>query len=83
MFADPECLKISNVCELQQLICSEAICGYQVRGKIPFDPNIISLNNINLTGLHCVNRCLVRIRCHAGTCMLDYTDLCLIQISFC
>lgn len=29
--------------ELRELLCSGAIRGYQVRGKIPFDPNILLL----------------------------------------
>ena len=33
--------RISNVCELRELLCSGAIRGYQVRYKIPFDPNIL------------------------------------------
>ena len=33
--------RISNVGELRELLCSEAIRRYQVRGKMPFDPNII------------------------------------------
>ncbi len=33
--------RISNVRELRELLRSGAIRGYQVRGKIPFDPNII------------------------------------------
>ena len=33
--------RISNVWELRELLCNGAIRGYQVRGKIPFDPNII------------------------------------------
>ena len=32
---------ISNVWELWKLLCSGAIRGYQVRGKILFDPNTI------------------------------------------
>ena len=33
--------RIPNVRELWELLCSGAIRGYQVRGKIPFDPDII------------------------------------------
>ena len=33
--------RIPNVRELRELLCSGAIRGYQVRGKRPFDPNII------------------------------------------
>ena len=33
--------RIPNVRELWELLCSGAIRGYQVRGKIFFDPNII------------------------------------------
>ena len=33
--------RIPNVRELWELLCSGAIRGYQVRGKIPFDPNIM------------------------------------------
>ena len=33
--------RIPNVRELWELLCNGAIRGYQVRGKIPFDPNII------------------------------------------
>ena len=34
--------RIPNVRELRELLCSGAIRGYQVRGKRPFDPNLIS-----------------------------------------
>ena len=33
--------RIPNVRELRELLCSGAIRGYQVRGKILFAPNII------------------------------------------
>ena len=33
--------QIPNVRELREQLCCEAIRRYQVRGKIPFDPNII------------------------------------------
>jgi len=29
---------------LRELLCSGAIRRYQVRGKMPFDPNIIYIN---------------------------------------
>ena len=32
--------RIPNVRELREQLCCEAIRGYQVRGKIPFAPNI-------------------------------------------
>ena len=33
--------RISNVLELRELFYSGAIRGYQMRGKIPFDPHIL------------------------------------------
>jgi hypothetical protein len=33
--------RIPNVLELRELFYSGAIRGYQMRGKIPFDPHII------------------------------------------
>ena len=38
--------RISNVRELREQLRCEAIRGYQVRGKIPFDPNILISYNI-------------------------------------
>ena len=38
--------RISNVRELREQLRCEAIRGYQVRGKIPFDPNILMSYNI-------------------------------------
>ena len=35
--------RISNVRELREQLCCEAIRGYQVGGKIPFAPNIIMI----------------------------------------
>ena len=39
--------RISNVRELREQLRCEAIRGYQVRGKIPFDPNILISYNIS------------------------------------
>ena len=38
--------RISNVRELREQLRCKAIRGYQVRGKIPFDPNILISYNI-------------------------------------
>ena len=43
--------RIPNVRELREQLRCEAIRGYQVRGKIPFDPNI--MNIITLLKLSC------------------------------
>ena len=39
--------RISNVRELREQLRCEAIRGYHVRGKIPFDPNILIFYNIS------------------------------------
>ena len=39
--------RIPNVRELREQLRCEAIRGYQVRGKIPFDPNILISYNIS------------------------------------
>ena len=58
--------RIPNVLELRELFYSGAIRGYQMRGKIPFDPHIINIQKftyysntlqVQLAMLYCENLC--------------------------
>ena len=53
--------RIPNVLELRELFYSGAIRGYQMRGKIPFDPHIIYILHLSYVTPVCLCLCMLQV----------------------